>query len=481
MTTKDMEVELGNIEGAESLQGLNLLLTESMKRMQIQQLIRGDNLSKIVSTVLDLAATCPIEDELFASAILGRLAAVARGRENEVFSRAPDLFSDEPGSLETLGDGDEKEYAARAIAHTGANWLTSYCAREALALDTANNARKEVLKTLLIEAGSISGCIAHLSEAQAIVRSIEQLDSRIKRVRRIFDALAEVVRNYDGEVGTEPGRAISFLMDTFLRGAYSSDIDAAHATIDSAISIVVRVIELRFSHALHAETYSVLQSGKKLLTVGPWTRFLESSQNIRKVQMNLLETAVVLARQNRTDKEILRAMEASWPSIAFISVAIKLHFKEAVDIDPEISDYWMKVGRVPQSERAAEHKLGNTEDQQIGELLIQLDANRDNMAKLHRAVVPVLETFDPIQAATVRRAANGYESIAQVAERLARMRKLTKTDFLGDSVEYNPIEHDMEGGHRTGIRNVRVVRDGIHKEFGGKKKTLVKPRVEPEK
>jgi hypothetical protein len=71
-------------------------------------------------------------------------------------------------------------------------------------------------------------------------------------------------------------------------------------------------------------------------------------------------------------------------------------------------------------------------------------------------------------------------SIAQVAERLARMRKLSKTDLLGSVVEYNPVEHDMEGGHRSGVRKVKVVRDGILKEFGGKKKTLVKPRVEPD-
>lgn len=142
--------------------------------------------------------------------------------------------------------------------------------------------------------------------------------------------------------------------------------------------------------------------------------------------------------------------------------------------------FWLKLGRIAQSERVAEHKLGNTEDQQIGELLIQLDANRENMNKLNRAVVPVLETFDPIQAATVRRAANGYEGIAQVAERLARMRKLSKTDLLAKVVEYNPIEHDMEGGHRSGVRKVKIVRDGILKEFGDKIKTLVKPRVEPE-
>lgn len=477
---KPADIDLQTIENAEDLSSLNELLTQSMKQMQIQQLIRGSNLAAIVGSVVTLASNAPAEEELFAAAILGRLAAVARGREAEVFSCASELFSQEPASIESLGDGDEKDYAARVLGHAEAGWLIPYCAREALAIDTANNARKELLKVLLARTGSIADCIRLLTDEQAVVKAIDPPDTRIKRVRRIFESLAEVTRNYDGDVGREPGTALSMLVDSLVRGATSTDTEAVHATFDSAISVLVRVIELRFSHALHSETYQFLQDGKKLLHLGAWARFIEASTMIHKVQVNLLETALVLARQNRTDKEILKAMEASWPSVTVITSAVKRHFKDAVDVDPEVADYWLKVGRVSQSERAAEHKLGNTEDQQIGELLIQLDANRDCMDKLNSAVVPVLKTFDHFQAATVQRAATGYLSIAQVAERLARMRKLSKTDLLGNVLEYNPIEHDMEGGHRSGIRRVKVVRDGILKEFGGKKKTLVKPRVEPE-
>ena len=474
------DVTLDRIIEAGDLQTLNDLLTQAMKRQQHQALIRNDQLGKVVDAVVDLARGAPVEDELFAAAVLGRLAAVARGREAEVYSRAGDVFSEEPPSIERLADGDEKEYAAKVLAHVDEKWLATYCAREALAIDTANNARRELLGTLLKKSESLAGGVRQLTLAQSIVKAIEQPDTRIKRVRRIFESLADVVRTYEGDVGQEPGAALATLTETFVKGATNADTDALHASLDASIAILMRVIELRFSYALHADTYQILQSGKRLLGLGPWTRFLESSSMLPKVQMNLLETSIVLARQNRTDKEILRAMEASWPSTPDITRAIKRHFRDAVDIDPEVADYWLKVGRVSQSERATEHKLGNTEDQQIGELLIQLDANRDNMNKLNRAVVPVLETFDPIQAATVRRAANGYEGIAQVAERLARMRKLSKTDWLGNAVEYNPIEHEMEGGHRSGVRTVKVVRDGILKEFGGKMKTLVKPRVEPE-
>jgi hypothetical protein len=474
------ELTLSQIVSSTDLKTLNDLLTQVMRQQQQQAILKDTNLGQVIEAVVNLAAIAPAEEELFAAAILGRIAAVARGRETEVHSRVNELFSDEPPSIETLADGDAKEYAAKMLAYSEADWLSVYCAREALTIDTASNARKELLRILLSNSGDLAGFIRRLIEASNTVRDIEPPDTRIKRVRRILESITEVVRNYEGNVGLEPGTALASMTETFLRGVSSADTDALHASLDAANGVLVRVIELRYSHALHAETYQLLQDGKKLLTQGPWTRYIEASAVIPKVQMNLLETALVLARQNRTDKEILRAMEASWPSTPMITSAIKLHFKGAVDVDPEVADYWLKVGRVSQSERAAEHKLGNTEDQQIGELLIQLDANRDSMGKLNSAVVPVLKTFDAYQAATVERAATGYEGVAQVAERLARMRKLSKTDLLGSIVEYNPIEHDMEGGHRSGIRRVKVVRDGILKEFGGKIKTLVKPRVEPE-
>ncbi|MBK8676275.1 MAG: hypothetical protein IPN27_07825 [Cellvibrionales bacterium] len=474
------EVTLENILNADDLKSLNDLLTQVMKKQQIQAVIRNDDLGRVVGAIMGLARVVSDGQELFAAAILGRLAAVARGRETEVYARAPELFFLEPPSIETLADGDEKEYATKMLAHANMNWLPHYCAREALAIDTANNARKEILRILINQSGNLSDGLRRLREEHLVLHDIEQTDSRIKRVRRIFDSLSEVVRNYEGDVGLEPGSALAQLAEAFIHELANSDVDAIHASMDAAIGVLVRVIELRFSHALHAETYQLLQRGKKMFTLGQWTRFLDASPMIKKVRMNLLETALVLARQNRTDKEILRAMEASWTSTHQIGADLKHHFADAPDIDPEVAEYWLKVGRVSQNERATEHKLGNTEDQQIGELLIQLDANRENMNKLNRAVVPILETFDPIQAATVRRAANGYGSIAQVAERIARMRKLSKTDLLATVVEYNPIEHDMEGGHRSGVRKVKVVRDGILKEYGGKKKTLVKPRVEAE-
>jgi len=478
--SKKQGLILKQVIDSTDLKTFNDQLTKLMRQQQHQALLKDANLGEVVEVVITLAAAAPVEEELFAAAILGRIAAVVRGRENEVHSRAGEIFSSRPASIETLADGDAKEYAAKILAYTGAYWLSDYCCREVLVIDTANNARKELLRILLERSESLADGIRQLMEAQEVIKSVESEDARIKRVRRIFESLAEVARSYEGDVGQEPGTALAACFSAFVRGAIGTDGEAMHASLGAALGVLVRTIELRFSHALHAETYQLLLDGKKLLGTGPWTRFIESSLPICKIQMNLLETVLVLARQNRTDKEILKAMEACWPAHADITRAIKKHFKNAVDIAPDVADYWLKLGRITESGRVAEHKLGNNEDQQIGELLIQLDANRNIMDKLNRAVVPILRISDPYQAPTVERATKGYESIARVAERLARMRKLSKTDLLHKVVDYNPIEHDMEGGHRSGVRKVKVVRDGILKEFGGKKKTLVKPRVEAE-
>ena len=113
-------------------------------------------------------------------------------------------------------------------------------------------------------------------------------------------------------------------------------------------------------------------------------------------------------------------------------------------------------------------------------LLIEVEYAKETMEKLNRAVAPMLEISDPVLAETVKRAASNYQEMAQITSRLARMRKLTKSGLLGKKLEYNPREHEMRGGHQAGIRQVKVIRDGIRKEFNDKIKTLVKPLVEPE-
>jgi hypothetical protein len=154
------------------------------------------------------------------------------------------------------------------------------------------------------------------------------------------------------------------------------------------------------------------------------------------------------------------------------------HFGEALELDPDVRQWWITGGSVSSSRRAV-HKVGNTEDQMIGELLIEVLNTEPSMHALRRTVAPMLEISDPVTASNVISAAAGYAEIAQTALLLARMRKLKKTELKGMVVEFNPLQHELLSDTSQGVREVRVIRDGVQKDFGGSIKTLVKPRVEP--
>lgn len=475
---KEHGTALYDIKNAGDLEKLNQLLTQAMAERKIQSIIKDDNLDGIIESVLKYAIEP--EQELPAAAILGRLAAVARGRESVVWNIADNIFSVEPPSLENLEDGDAKRYAAQVLTHVSDEWVREYSYSESLAIETADLARTELLSANLAREGNIADWLNEIKNHVAVINNMSNFDVRLTRVRRIFSAMSEVAERWRGDVGINFGDQLASCLDTFLaRKITDVDQEILFDALDQLLSILVRAIELRFSNALYANTYKVLEQGKKVVGAGLWGRYIGQSSVINNIRTLLLESALVLARQNRSDKQIMAVLAASYTSKPQTALAIKRHFDSAQDLDPDIGNWWRNAGEVSETQRHVEHKVGNTEDSQIGALLIDVESNREAMDKVGRVVVQYLEISDPVLASTVKKAVDGYLGIAQTAGRLARMRKLTKTDLKGKKLEYNPLEHEMLGGHKSGVRQIKVIRDGINKEFGGKIKTIVKPWVEP--
>ncbi|MFO7592657.1 MAG: hypothetical protein R6X15_01245 [Pseudomonadota bacterium] len=479
--SKNTNVTLEDIQGAEDLRELNQLLTRSMAKQQIQALIKDDRLDVVVNEIYNLASVSEVEQELLAAAMLGRLAAVARGRESRVIERVGELFTQEPLSIETLADGDEKVYAAAILRQIAPTWVQSYSLREAMLIDTADQARKELLSACLERHSEVAEWLKAIASSAELLKQINNPETFQRRVRRITGVMSDVLQSWRGDIGIDIGDRLAELFTSlFKRETAGLDRDVLYAALDNVISLLNRVIELRFSTALYGSTYSVVLEGKKLLGAGTWGRYLDQSKEILGTRVSLLESSLVLARQNRTDKGIMDVLLSTYTSRPQVSSSIYRHFKDAQDVDPGIASWWTSAGEVREGRRDIEQKVGNTEDQQIGALLIEVENSREIMEKLSRAVVPFLEISDPVLASTVNKAASNYQEMAQIARRLARMRKLSKTDLIGEILEYNPLEHEMQGGHKPGVRHVKVVRDGIKKEFNGKIKTLVKPWVEPE-
>lgn len=472
-------ISIADINSTATLKELDGLLTLVMADRAIHALIKDDGLESVIDSVLDLVVDPG--DELLAAAILGRLAAVARGRDSKVFERTDRIFTKKPDNIETLPDGEAKSYAATILARISDSWASEYSYQEVLNIDSADKARKELLTANLKREGNIAQWLEQITEHATRFNAAKNTEARLKRMRRVAAVMREVVDSWRGDTGEAVGDRLSNCMASFLPGKLAGlDQKVLHEVLDSLLAILGRVIGLRFSSALYPSTYSIIVKGKRMLGPELWRKFINQSTAIPEIRTALLESALVLARQNRSDKQIMVALVASYNLRPQVFAAIKRHFRDAQDLDPDVADWWISGGDVSETQRSVEQKVGNTEDSQIGALLIEVESSREAMDKVGRAVVPLLEISDPVLSSTVKRAVSGYKRVEQTARRLARMRKLTKTDLKGERLEYNPLEHEMLGGHKVGVRRVKVVRDGIKKEFSGKIKTLVKPWVEPE-
>ncbi|CAH8187773.1 conserved hypothetical protein [Vibrio aestuarianus] len=476
------EAVLSQIESQDSLAGVNTILTDCMANQSIQGVIKGDNLHRVLDVVIDFATedTDPLSPQrLKAAASLGRLAAVARSRQNEVYQYLSQLFNDEPCDFDMLTDGDEKHYAAQSISHIQDSWVVDYCLRQAVLADTAENARRTLIQNALVGSGNLSDLLLLGKESFTYLSIIESAETRMKRARRITRAWNEIIRDWNGDVGNNVGKSLAgWLHAILMHSSPSVESTVMIDIVDDALAILIRTIELRFSNALLADTYQVLEVSRNVLSSSLWGEVNRDSEFLPRVKTNLKEAALVLARQNRTDNNIMKQLSKAYYSKAQVIPALKRHFDDSQELDPQVKEWWLNGGKQVASTKEPVHTLGNSEDQQIGSLLIQVETSQNTMEKLERAVVPFLEISDPPLASTVKKASSGFGDMSRIARQLARMRKLTHTDNLGQILEYNPMQHEMLGGHKYGVRKVRVVRDGIQKEFGGKIKTLVKPWVE---
>ena len=474
--------EMQAILAAQSLPELDGLLTQSMAKLQIQALIKDDGLGKILNRVATLARTeNEVEDSrLQVLALLGRLAAVARGREREIHRLITTLSPDEclPG-LESL-DGEGKAYAVQSLLQLDTPWLNAYALRESVSLDTAEKARRLLFELLLKRIGSIAGAWSAHAETLQILTEIASPESRLRRARRISAGWLEVLRSGTFELGELPGKALADWVAALLEGD-KKDVDEGllFNIVDDALDLLLRLIELRFSHALLTETYQVLDRARTLLGRTRWGSFLGRSRSREAVNLCLREAALVLARQGKTDKAMMDLMQSMYQTKVQLMRDLVRHFGDALELDPEVRQWWVNAGVVTASSRVVVHKVGNSEDQVIGELLIEVVNTQPFIEALKDSVAPLLEISDPIAAEKVAGAAAGYADIARNALWLARMRRLSKTSLKGQVVEFNPLQHELLSDTRQGLRMVKVVRDGIQKDFAGSIKTLVKPRVEP--
>ncbi len=455
-------------------------LTKAMAKQKIQAEIKGRALADIAERVGTLAEEAGGEGRLRGLAALGRLAAVAKSREAELIPFIQSLIESQPDDISILPDADQKLYVARALSFADEGWKLDYCVQQAIEIDTADAARRVFLNEAFIASADVFNWLKTIQNRFPSLAGFGNVSSFMRRIRRILQGIHEVLKEHDELPGPELPEALSKIaIYAFPKDVREADEDVLFTSLDVFFDSLVRILQVRLGLALESDSYKFLPSLKHRLGPGLWAKFLRESRSIGSIRSLLCEAALILARQERTDDAMMNAMVASFVNRPQLKSFLHGHFENAEDVERNTRNWWESAGEERARRENREQPIGNNVDRQLGELLLIVETHVGTMETIRDSVVPILEMQDEVGAATLNKGAQAFIQMAQTIRRLARIRHLDKTELKGRIIEYSPREHDMLEGDNQGIRKVRVVKDGIKKDFGGRIRFLTKPQVEP--
>ncbi|MGM0855875.1 MAG: hypothetical protein ACQEW0_02200 [Pseudomonadota bacterium] len=472
-----------DIESAETLQDLDDVLTAALAKRQLQTLIQGDNLNRLIQRAHLLCNTQDSEARIRLAALLGRLSAVARSRTEHVFAGFEELMQAPPASLETLKDGDEKAYAATALwyLHPAPDWLVRFAIAEAFALDSAENARKVLLEIIRDQTSDYTAVLNLLTVGFDNL-AIESSDARLRRLKRILDAWKDASQDHFWPLDSNPGEALSAVVRAALRYVKNAKEESLATEVgDRLLELLLRVVQLRFSYALEADTYAALKMMKAQFGTRLWTYLRTHSQVRPRLLSCMREACLVLARQEQTDMALLEAMKVMYATRTSMTSDIKRHFAGHHGLDSDISGWWISGG-TQKASRSGNHKeLPADADMIIGQLLLESENARLPLENVRINLLPLIEEFvqDPVVSASLRKGTNGFIEMTTLLRQLCRLRRIELSGLQGDVINYSRTRHEMEDGHHAGVTEVRVVRDQVIQTLGSRERVIVKALVTP--
>jgi hypothetical protein len=100
--------------------------------------------------------------------------------------------------------------------------------------------------------------------------------------------------------------------------------------------------------------------------------------------------------------------------------------------------------------------------------------------RVEREALPEISVMVPASGELVESLMRLVRSTNNALAALIKVRGLAIVGRTGDAVDYSPLEHEMAGGMKPGIRKVRIFKPGVDapSESGGRRvvrKAIVEP------
>ena len=386
-----------------------------------------------------------------AAAVAGRVAVASPTLAPELKVLLRSNFVTMPGELPDFEDVDNRRYAIAALRLGEPDWRAALLPRVVVLEDFAEKVREEAIVGLLEATPDVASAVDAIA-AQLVAFKAGTADvtsTTAKRLLRILKPLRDVWATNPFEPGPRIGLALALLVEQPFRRVGSPKGDLRRKIAILVASLVHQIVRARFSYAPDPKTYEPVDVPRGWFSTGEWREVVDAPE-FSDLRTDVGEALRLLVRAGVTDDRLLKVVDtvagdADRARILRADVAGRI-----LDANPE-GIAWLLGRRAvsPSSALANESRLRDVDDILAG-LLVRMgthqtnDATGDNLSSL---------LAQDLQAAFVARG-------------------LVLFGAPGDEIEYAPARHELEGGHRIGIRTVRLLEQGVESVL-----TAMTPRV----
>ncbi len=399
-------------------------------------------------------------DRLLALSAIGRLWSSCKSLRVHLEAALSSGEFAEPAPLLSLDDSDDREYAAEALRLLHQPWVPRFAATAAVREESAEKARRACIEAMLASTGDLAAVLSLLSERLAGVsfeteRPSDSIGRRVKRVlNRLHDRIALHPRLRADGAGAALG---TMLYESFRRAGQPATHDVRNDVVTAAAELIHDIVRVRFAQAVDPRTYEALEIVRRWFDAYAWDEFAGRSDECSALVDDIKEAIGLLGRAGITDSRMKAVLAIAKGSETRAEEELRI-LAEIPGLSEQVRD-WLVGATAPKILASLEESGMRRVDDIIAEALIHTGSQSPE-----RNVASSAHT-DLMRAAV---------------EEVARARGLEIALSVGETVDYSPLDHALEGGSRMGVRRVRILQQQVRAQhangtFRIVRKALVTP------
>lgn len=362
--------------------------------------------------------------------------------------------------LHALKDADDRLYAAKSwrAVRNGERYL-DLLATAAVREELGEAIRKECIEGVVVLSTDVAAALDRLRSVLigAKIATKKPGDSLGRRLKRLLQAVSDALAKSYRPVGRQAGRALALCVAFSARVHGRPDSAVVKASVVERIAALVHeMVRSGFSLAAEHRTYEALAVAQEWFKQNEWQDLCQSSDWMSRVQNDIGEALLLLARLGLTDDDLRRALDTVCGSSERADAVCRKMATENGDISREVRDWLVKARRRTRSAHAGESQARSI-DQVLAELLLDMDRLAHAADVVKTNVLPEVSTVLSQSEGALTRLADMADVMANKLALARTWRRLRiRNQDVGREIEYSPREHLYRANGSPG-RRVRLI------------------------